>query len=61
MHLPGDRPRPLRTGLAKVHRLFAEAGLTDGVTFVGAGEPGLPEIADVAHGLGADPARHVGR
>ncbi|HET7398835.1 MAG TPA: FMN-binding glutamate synthase family protein [Intrasporangium sp.] len=45
---------PFRTGFAKVYRLFAEAGLTDGVTFMGAGKLGLPENAVVAFALGVD-------
>jgi glutamate synthase domain-containing protein 2 len=45
---------PFRTGFARVYRLFAEAGLTDRLTFIGAGKLGLPDNAIVAMALGCD-------
>jgi glutamate synthase (ferredoxin) len=45
---------PFRVGFAHVYRRFAEAGLTDDVTFVGAGKLGIPENAVVAFALGVD-------
>ena len=51
---------PFRVGFAQVYRLFAEAGLTDRVTFIGSGKLGLPENAAVAFALGVDMV-NVGR
>ena len=51
---------PFRTGFARVYRLFAQAGLTDQVTFIGAGKLGLPDTAVVAMALGCDMV-NVGR
>jgi glutamate synthase domain-containing protein 2 len=51
---------PFRVGFPRVYRLFAEAGLTDRVTFIGAGKLGLPENAIVAMALGCDMV-NVGR
>src|SRR3954451_6453252 len=45
---------PFRVGFSRVYRLFAEAGLAEDVTFVGAGKLGLPDNAVVAMALGAD-------
>ena len=45
---------PFRLGFARVHGLFAEAGLSDRVTWVGSGKLGLPENALVAFALGVD-------
>ena len=45
---------PFRVGFSHVYRRFAAAGLTDDVTFVGAGKLGIPENAVVAFALGAD-------
>jgi glutamate synthase domain-containing protein 2 len=45
---------PFRIGFATVYKLFAEAGITDRVTFVGAGKLGLPDNALVAMALGCD-------
>ncbi|GAB3991637.1 glutamate synthase-related protein [Nocardioides marmoraquaticus] len=45
---------PFRLGFARAYGVFAEAGLTDRVTFVGSGKLGLPENATVAFALGAD-------
>ncbi|WP_166137045.1 FMN-binding glutamate synthase family protein [Nocardioides ochotonae] len=45
---------PFRIGFAEVYRRFAAAGLSDDVTFIGAGKLGLPENAVVAFALGAD-------
>ena len=51
---------PFRVGFAKVYKRFAEAGLTDDITFIGAGKLGLPDNALVAFALGADMV-NVGR
>jgi len=45
---------PFRVGFAHVYRRFAQAGLTDDLTFVGAGKLGIPENAVIAFALGAD-------
>jgi glutamate synthase domain-containing protein 2 len=45
---------PFRIGFALVYAKFAAAGLTDDVTFVGAGKLGVPENAVVAFALGVD-------
>jgi glutamate synthase domain-containing protein 2 len=45
---------PFRMAFARVYGIFAEAGLTDDVTFVGSGKLGLPDNATVAFALGAD-------
>ena len=45
---------PFRIGFAEVYKRFAAAGLTDDVTFIGAGKLGIPENAVVAFALGAD-------
>ena len=51
---------PFRVGFSKVYKRFAEAGLTDDITFIGAGKLGLPENAIVALALGCDMV-NVGR
>ncbi len=45
---------PFRMGFARVYATFAEAGLTDDVTFIGSAKLGLPDNAAVAFALGAD-------
>ena len=45
---------PFRMGFSRVYGTFAEAGLTDDVTFIGSAKLGLPENAAVAFALGAD-------
>ena len=45
---------PFRIGFTRVYRLFAEAGLTDDVVFIGSGKLGLSENAAVAFALGVD-------
>lgn len=45
---------PFRIGFSRVYRIFAEAGLTGDVTFIGGGKLGLPDNAVVAMALGAD-------
>jgi glutamate synthase domain-containing protein 2 len=45
---------PFQLGFARVYSVFARAGLTDGVTFIGAGKLGLPDNAVVAFALGCD-------
>jgi glutamate synthase domain-containing protein 2 len=51
---------PFRAGFSRMYSLFARAGLTDDVTFVGAGKLGLPDNAVVALALGCDMV-NVGR
>ena len=51
---------PFRVAFAKVYKRFAEAGLCDDVTFIGAGKLGLPDNALVAFALGCDMV-NVGR
>jgi glutamate synthase (ferredoxin) len=45
---------PFRIAFSQVYRRFAAAGLTDDVTFIGAGKLGIPENAVVAFALGVD-------
>ncbi len=45
---------PYRLGFTNVYRLYAEAGRTDEVTFIGSAKLGIPENAIVAFALGAD-------
>jgi glutamate synthase domain-containing protein 2 len=45
---------PFRLGFSRVYRVFAERGLHEQVTFIGAGKLGLPDNALVAFALGAD-------
>jgi glutamate synthase domain-containing protein 2 len=45
---------PFRMAFARIYGLFARAGLTDRVTFIGAGKLGLPDNAIVAMALGCD-------
>ncbi|HEX5089395.1 MAG TPA: FMN-binding glutamate synthase family protein [Nocardioides sp.] len=45
---------PFRIGFSQVYGRFAAAGLTDDVTFIGAGKLGIPENAVVAFALGVD-------
>ncbi len=45
---------PFRLGFSRVYSIFAERGLHESVTFIGAGKLGLPDNAIVAFGLGAD-------
>ncbi len=45
---------PFRVGFSLVYKKFATAGLTDDVTFMGAGKLGVPENAVVAFALGVD-------
>ena len=45
---------PFRMAFSRVYGTFAEAGLTDDVTFIGSAKLGLPENAIVAFALGAD-------
>jgi glutamate synthase (ferredoxin) len=51
---------PFRVGFAQVYAKFAAAGLTDDLTFMGAGKLGVPENAVVAFALGVDMV-NVGR
>lgn len=51
---------PFRLAFTRVYAVFARAGLTDRVTFIGSGKLGLPENALVAFALGADMV-NVGR
>jgi glutamate synthase domain-containing protein 2 len=45
---------PFRVGFARVYSLFAEARITDNVTFIGSAKLGLPDHALVAMALGCD-------
>lgn len=45
---------PFRMGFSRVYSTFADAGLTDELTFIGSGKLGLPENAAVAFALGVD-------
>ena len=45
---------PFRLGFTRVYRLFAEAGISDRVVFIGSGKLGLPDNAIVAFALGVD-------
>jgi glutamate synthase (ferredoxin) len=45
---------PFRIAFTEVYRRFAAAGLTDELTFIGAGKLGLTENAAVAFALGVD-------
>src|SRR5688572_8729074 len=51
---------PFRVAFSKVYKRFAEAGLCEDVTFIGAGKLGLPDNALVAFALGCDMV-NVGR
>ncbi|HYF24949.1 MAG TPA: FMN-binding glutamate synthase family protein, partial [Baekduia sp.] len=51
---------PFRVGFSRVYGIFAEAGLTEDVVFVGAGRLGLPDSALFAFALGCDMV-NVGR
>ncbi len=51
---------PFKVGFSRVYRIFAEAGITDRVLFVGGGRLGLPGNALLAFALGCD-AISVGR
>ncbi|RFU18933.1 FMN-binding glutamate synthase family protein [Geodermatophilus marinus] len=51
---------PFQLGFARVHSVFARAGLQEDVTFIGAGKLGLPDNAIVAFALGCDMV-NVGR
>jgi glutamate synthase domain-containing protein 2 len=45
---------PFRLGFTSVYKVFAEAGKTEDLTFIGSAKLGLPENAVVAFALGAD-------
>jgi glutamate synthase domain-containing protein 2 len=45
---------PFRLAFAQVYSVFARAGLTDRVTWIGSGKLGLPDNAIVAFALGVD-------
>lgn len=45
---------PFQLGFSRVYRIFAERGLHERVTFIGAGKLGLPQNAVVALALGCD-------
>src|SRR5690625_43536 len=47
-------PLPFRVGFPRVYSIFAEAGLTDRVVFIGSGKLGLADNAVVALALGCD-------
>ena len=45
---------PFKDGFAQVYQIFADAGLTDDIVFMGAGKLGFPESALFAFALGCD-------
>ncbi|HSV40377.1 MAG TPA: FMN-binding glutamate synthase family protein, partial [Nocardioidaceae bacterium] len=45
---------PFRVGFSRVYKIFAEAGMTNDVTFIGSAKLGLPDHAMVAMALGCD-------
>lgn len=45
---------PFRAGFAQVYGIFAQAGITDRLTFIGSGKLGVAENAVIAFALGAD-------
>lgn len=45
---------PFKIGMSRVYRVFAEAGLTDDIVFIGSGKLGFPEEAMFAFALGCD-------
>lgn len=45
---------PFRVGFPRVYSIFAEAGLTDQIVFIGSGKLGLADNAVVAFALGCD-------
>ncbi len=45
---------PFRVGFSRIYQIFARAGITDRVTFIGSGKLGLPDNAVVAFALGCD-------
>ena len=51
---------PFKVGFSRVYRVFAEAGITDKIVFIGAGKLGLPGQALLAFALGCDGV-NVGR
>ncbi len=51
---------PFQLGFSRVYKTFAERGLHEQVTFIGAGKLGLPDNAIVAFALGCDMV-NVGR
>jgi len=51
---------PFKIAFSRVYRIFAEAGLTDRIVFLGAGKLGFPEAALLAFALGCDGV-NVGR
>src|SRR3954471_5962296 len=57
---PDSVSLPFQLGFARVHSVFARAGLHEQVTFIGAGKLGLPDNAIVAFALGCDMV-NVGR
>lgn len=50
----GDEEIAEIRGIPRVYNMFAEAGLTDDVTFIGSGKLGLPDNAAAAMALGCD-------
>ena len=45
---------PFKVGMGRVHRVFAEAGLHERITFIGGGKLGFPEASLLAMTLGCD-------
>ena len=45
---------PFKIGMSRVYRIFAEAGLTDEIVFIGSGKLGFPHVSLLAFALGCD-------
>jgi glutamate synthase domain-containing protein 2 len=45
---------PFKIAMSRVYRIFAEAGLTDDIVFIGSGRLGFPEVSLLAFALGCD-------
>lgn len=45
---------PFKIGMSRVYRIFAEAGLTDEIVFIGSGKLGFPQVSLLAFALGCD-------
>jgi glutamate synthase domain-containing protein 2 len=45
---------PFKLGFSRVYRIFAEAGLSDRIVFIGSGKLGFPEAGLLAFALGCD-------
>jgi glutamate synthase domain-containing protein 2 len=45
---------PFKIGMSRVYRIFAEAGITENIVFIGSGKLGFPDVAMLAFALGCD-------